>query len=149
MVVIVTVILIVGCLVYRKKPSSENKLETGNVQNPAYEGDKVPKRRLPRVPDSESGYEEPSDYAQLDSYKRVPMDANYQSLRHKNKDAGSNNSGEYAELERENEKDHRYTSLSVNNKPGYDLANIADSYVTVVDGPKDEVPKESIYEELP
>ena len=56
-----------------------------NIQNAAYDGDKQPQRKLPDIPYSNSDYEEPSDYAQLDSSKRVPMDANYQSLKTKNK----------------------------------------------------------------
>ncbi len=141
-VVIVAVILIVAWFFYRRKPGREKREDIGNIQNAAYEGDTHPQgRRLPQVPYSDTGYEEPSDYAQLDSSKRVPIDANYQSLRHKNKQGGPE-AGDYAVLGRGNEKDERYTSLrnKSDNNPG-------EGYVTVMSG--NEATKESIYEELP
>jgi hypothetical protein len=72
--------LIVTCVIYRRKPRRKNTRDTGNIQNTAYEGDIYTDRRLPHIPDSDSHYEEPAKYAQLDSSKRVPIVANYQSL---------------------------------------------------------------------
>ena len=80
LVVIIMAIFIVAWIFYRRKPGNENRQDIGNIQNAAYVGDNQPERRLPQVPYSDSDYEEPSDYAQLDSSKRVPIDANYQSL---------------------------------------------------------------------
>jgi flagellar basal body-associated protein FliL len=43
-----------------------------------------PTIEIPRIPVSEGGYEEPAQYQQLDSSRRVPVDANYQSLQNAN-----------------------------------------------------------------
>ncbi|CAB3988513.1 Hypothetical predicted protein [Paramuricea clavata] len=80
LVVFITVIVILTRVIYRRKPRRESTGDIGNIQNAAYEGDIYTDRRLPHVPDSDSHYEEPAKYAQLDSSKRVPIDANYQSL---------------------------------------------------------------------
>jgi hypothetical protein len=61
---------------------------------------------LPQIPGSGGGYEEPAQYAQLDSSKRVriPIDANYQSL----------NADNYTQLDRGLKEDvHQYASLNV------------------------------------
>ena len=142
MVVIIVVILVVCWFLYRRKPgkkrANENTQNINNIKNAAYEGDTPVQRRLPQVPSSNSGYEEPAEYQQLDSFKRVPIDANYQSLIHKNKQASSG----IAVLERGNEDGQRHTSLR--NKPEDDADK---GYVTVMSG--DASTKESIYEELP
>ena len=139
-------ILIVGWFLYRRKPernrANENTENIANIKNTAYEGDTQAHRRLPQVPYSNSGYEEPAEYQQLDSSRRIPVDANYQSLVPKNKQANTGVAGDYTVLERENEDDQRYTSLR--NKPKDDPA---EGYVTVVSG--NQAAKESIYEELP
>ena len=44
-VVLITVILIVAYLLYRRKPKNENTLETGNIQNAALDGDTQPEGR--------------------------------------------------------------------------------------------------------
>ena len=138
MVVIIVVMLIVCWFLYRRKPgrkrANENTQSINNIKNAAYEGDTQVQRRLPQVPSSDSDYEEPAEYQQLDSSKRVPIDANYQSLIHKYKQASSE--------ERGNEDDQRHTSLR--NKPEDDTDK---GLVTVMSG--DASAKESIYEELP
>ena len=81
LVVIITVILIVVWIFYRRKPGKERAQDIGDIQNAAYVGDTQPQRALPQVPCSESDYEEPSDYyAQLHISNRVPIDTDYQSL---------------------------------------------------------------------
>ena len=141
LVVIIAVIVIVACIFYRRKPSSEKQQDVSNIRNAAYEGDTQLQRRLPQVPYSDSGYLEPSDYAQLDSSKRVPIDANYQSLVHNNTKSGPTDA-DYAVLERGNENDERYTSLMNKSDSG------DGGYVTVMSG-NEPATKESIYEELP
>jgi hypothetical protein len=80
-VVLVTAMVILGCFLYRRKPGKGNTPDIGNIQNTAYEGDIQRNIELPQVSDSENcAYEEPAEYAQLDIFKRVPVDANYQSL---------------------------------------------------------------------
>ena len=117
--------LLICWFLYRRKPgrrrANENTQNINNIKNAAYEGDTPVQRRLPQVPSSNSDYEEPAEYQQLDSSKRVPIDANYQSLMHKNKQAGSE--------ERGNEDDQRHTSLR--NKPEDDADK---GYVTVLSG---------------
>ena len=143
-VVLVTVILIVAWFLYRRTPPRDKEQNIGEVQNPAYVGESQRNRRLPQVPHFESGYEEPTEtaeYTQLDSSKRVPIDANYQSLKHRDKPGGSDDTGDYAVLERGDE------NASLSNKPAN---NLAEAYVTVVSKePGSEVAKESLYEELP
>ena len=138
MVVIIVVILIVCWFLYRRKPgrkrANENTQNINNINNPAYEGDTPVQRRFPQVPSSNNHYEEPAEYQHLDSSKRVPIDANYQSLIHKNKQASSE--------ERGNEDDQRHTSSGNKPEDGVDKG-----YVTVLSG--DASAKESIYEELP
>ena len=122
-VVIVTVILTSVCILYRRKPSNENTQDVVNIKNAAYEGDIEPdEKRLPQLPHSDRSYEEPSEYTQLDSSKRVPTDANYQSL----------NTECYQQLDTDhNENVHQYTSLNIDRDQ------------------RNEAPEESIYEELP
>ena len=120
-VVIVTVILIVGCLLYRQVLKRENTRDTGNIQNAAYEGDVKLNRALPQIPQTDSEYEEPAVYAQLDNSHRVPIDENYQSL----------NVEGYEQLQTDhNENIPQYASL--NNSLG-----------------GGRIPVESMYEELP
>ena len=130
--------LLICWFLYRRKPgrrrANENTQNINNIKNAAYEGDTPVQRRLPQVSSSNSDYEEPAEYQQLDSSKRVPIDANYQSLMRKNKQAGSE--------ERGNEDDQRHTSLR--NKPEDDADK---GYVTVLSG--DASANGSIYEELP
>ncbi|CAB4041834.1 Hypothetical predicted protein [Paramuricea clavata] len=121
-VVLITVILIVACLLYRRKPQNENTQDTGNIQNAAYEGDTQTDRSLPEIPQAHRDYEEPAQYAQLDSSMRVPIDANYQSLQTR----------DHVQLGRDhNENVQRYASMNIDNN----LRN--------------EFPDESVYEEVP
>ncbi len=116
--------MIVACILYRRIPRTERvrEIAIGNIQNAAYDGDTQPDRRLSQVPDSESGYLEPAEYAQLDSSKRVPINANYESL----------NVEGYQQLNRDlNENVQQYQ------------LNLTDA------NPRNEVPDESLYEELP
>jgi hypothetical protein len=123
MVVLVTVILIVACFLYRRISRREHTRDVGNIQNAAYEGDTQPHgRRLSQVSYSESGFEQPAEYAQLDSSNRVPIDANYESL----------NIEGYEQLNSDhNENVHQYASLNVGNNP------------------ENEAPAEAVYEEIP
>ena len=122
-VVIVTVILIVACFLHRRISRREHIPDVGNIQNAAYEGDTQPHgRRLSQVPSSESGFEQPAEYAQLDSSNRVPIDANYESL----------NLEGYEQLNRDNNENvHQYASLNVGGNP------------------ENETPEEAVYEEIP
>ena len=79
--VIVTVILIVTCLRYRKILKRENARDVGKIQNAVYEEDIHLHRKLPKIPRTDGDYEQPAEYAQLDSSKRVHVDENYQSLK--------------------------------------------------------------------
>ena len=79
-VVIVTVLLIVTCIRYRQILQRKNTEDTGNIQNALYEGDTRADRELPQIPHTDGDYEQPAEYAQLDSSKRVPIHENYQSL---------------------------------------------------------------------
>ena len=79
-VIIVTVLLIVTCIRYRHILQRKNTEDTGNIQNAVYEGDTRADRELPQIPHTDGDYEQPAEYAQLDSSKRVPIDENYQSL---------------------------------------------------------------------
>ena len=119
-VVIVTVILIVTCFRYRKILKRENTRDVGKFQNTVYEGDTQPDTP-PQVRPSD--YEQPAQYAQLDSSKRVLVDENYQSLNVEGYDQLQTNP---------NENVSPYTSLKANSN--YDNKRIRD---------------ESTYEELP
>ena len=108
LVVIVTVILISVCILYRRKPGKDDMGDIGNIQNAAYEGDTQTDRKLPEIPYSDSNYEEPAHYAQLDSSERVPIDANYQSL----------NIEGYQQLDNNhNENVQQYASLNIDTNP--------------------------------
>ena len=123
-VLVLTLILLIICFRHRRVLARESTQDVGNIQNIAYEGDTQPERELPQIPDTSSEYEEPAQYAQLDSSKRVPTDDNYQSL----------NVEGYDELQIDpNENIPQYASLKSDNNP----AN------------NDEIPGESVYEELP
>lgn len=125
-VLILMVILIIVCFRYRRTPERESTRDVSNIQNTAYEGDTQPDRELPQIPHkTDSEYEEPTVYAQLDSSKRVPADENYQSLR------------DYQGCEQlqtdPNENVPQYAPLKINN-------NLED------DG---GIPDESVHEEVP
>ena len=79
-VLILSVTLIATCFRYRQILQKQNTADIGNIQNAVYEGDIQLHRKLPHTPHTDGDYEQPAEYAQLDSSKRVPMDANYQSL---------------------------------------------------------------------
>ena len=99
----------------------ENTRDTGNIQNAAYEGDVKLDRALPQIPQTDSKYEKPAVYAQLDNSHRVPIDENYQSL----------NVEGYEQLQTDhNENIPQYASLNNNLGGG-------------------QIPVESMYEELP
>ena len=122
-VVIITVILIVACFLYRQIVKRANIQAASYIKNPAYQGDTQPDRTLPQIPHTEREYEEPAVYTQLDSSKRAPMDENYQSLHEEG----------YEPLQTyQNEIISQYTSLNTSNNSE--------------DG---GIPDESAYEELP
>lgn len=112
---------------YRRSPRKQSSETVDYIQNSAYEGDKEGSiRRLPNVPYSEDGYEEPATYAQLDSSKRIPVDKNYQGLIIRGKQGVEKDVPDSAGLQREDESQKERCSLE-NNK---------------------DVEKESVYEEL-
>ena len=122
-VLVLTLILLIIC--FRHRRVLESTRDVGNIQNAAYEGDTQPERELPQIPGTSSEYEEPAQYSQLDSSKRVPTDDNYQSL----------NVEGYEQLQIDpNEIIPQYASLNNNNNPS---------------GNNDGIPGESVYEELP
>ena len=121
-VLVLTLILLIIC--FRHRRVLESTRDVGNIQNAAYEGDTQPEKELPQIPGTGNEYEEPAQYAQLDSSKRVPTDDNYQSL----------NVEGYEQLQIDpNENIPQYASLKTNN-------NSANN---------DGIPGESVYEELP
>ena len=105
-VVLVTVILIVACFLYRRTPPRDEEQNRGDVQNPANESGNQRNGRLPPVPYSESVYEEPAEYAQLNNFGRVSINENYQSVRRRNEQGDSRNTRENAILGRENRIDY-------------------------------------------
>ena len=146
LVVIIMAIFIVAWIFYRRKPGNENRQDIGNIQNAAYVGDNQPERGLPQVPYSDSDYEEPSDYAELDSSKRIPIDANYQSL----------TPSDYTQLDSSKRVpvDANYQSLTHNEMQGSfsntsltNGFNAAEDCATVMFS--SEAIKESVYEEIP
>ena len=107
-VVLVTIIFIVACFLYRRMLSlSKNDKERniGEIQNAAFEGESQQNGRLSLEASSESAYEEPAEYAQLDNFRRVSINQNYQSLRRRDEQDGSWNTREDAILGTENEID--------------------------------------------
>ena len=73
-------ILIATCFRYRQILKRENTRDAGKFQNNAvYEGDRQ-RDTPPQVRPIDGDYDEPSQYAQLDSSKRVLFEENYQSL---------------------------------------------------------------------
>ena len=73
-----TAISAVTFLLCRRKQGEETTQH--NFQNTAFSRDSPENIELPQIPHTEDGYEEPAQYAQLDSFRRVPIDDNYQSL---------------------------------------------------------------------
>ena len=145
LVVIIAVILKVAWIFYRRKSRNENRQDIGNIQNAAYMGDTQTRSRASQVQYSEGGYEEPSDYAQLDILKRIPIDENYQSL----------TPSDYAQLDSSKRVpvDVNYQSLIHKDTQGgstntslMNESNTGDDCVTVIS--TNQVAKESIYEEL-
>jgi hypothetical protein len=121
----ITAMVILGCFLYRRKRGKGNTPNIGNIQNTAYEGDTQRNMELPQVSGSEyCAYEEPAEYAQLDIFKRVPVDANYQSL-----------IVEGTQLDRGNsENDQHHASFNMD---------------TLDSNPTNEVPDESPYVIMP
>ncbi|XP_028399469.1 uncharacterized protein LOC114522887 [Dendronephthya gigantea] len=99
-VVLVTVIVIVACFRYRRMSPRDKEQNIGEIKNPAFDGETQQREELPSVPKSESDYEEPTEYAQLDKLRRASINANYQSLKH-----GDYGSGSGAVLKKEGEED--------------------------------------------
>lgn len=120
-VVMATAMFIVTCLFYRRKRGKGNSRDIGNIQNIAYEGDTSRNIELPKIPGSESYYEEPAVYAQLASSLRVPVDENYQSL---------------LNVQNYEQPDKDYFNENVQGNPS----------MSVDTNPKYEVPGESEYE---
>ena len=122
--------VLVYCLWKRKRDGAHNTQPTtkvpddipdseGGYEEPSQNAQPVrnsqQNRGLPPIPDTENVYEEPAKYAQLDSSKRVPTDENYQGL-----------IAHYTKLDRSmNEDAQEYMPLQIANAP-QDL-----EYVTV------------------
>ena len=101
-VVIVTVILIVTCFRYRQ--ILKNTREVDKFQNAVYEGN-IQSDTPPQVRTTVGDYEQPTQYVQLDSSKRVLIEENYLSL----------NAEGYDQLQTDsNEIVLQYTSLNTN-----------------------------------
>ena len=144
-VVVLVIFVILVIFLYRRTPSQDKGRNISEIQNPAYEGETQLSRKLPQVPYSESGYEEPAEYAQLDILQRVPMDANYQSLKREGQQRGSDETKDHTILKSRNENAQEKASLG--SKP---VSDVTGDYVTIVSKEADsEVSKESLYEELP
>ena len=79
-VVTVTVALIATCFHHRQILHVKSTTDTENNQNLVYEGDTRQDRELPQMPQTDGEYEQPAEYAQLVSSKRVHIHANHQSL---------------------------------------------------------------------
>ena len=138
-VVVVVMLAIVSVLVYclwkRKRHDEANAKPSTNVPDildsvsdyEAPEKSAQPagrnsqqNRELPPVPGEEGIYEEPADYAQLDTSKRVPIDNNYQPL-----------NAHYTKLDRSlNEDVQEYTPLHTGDNPENDGPQKLE-YVTV------------------
>ena len=116
-VVMAITISVIACILRRRKrgdaDSTQPSIELPKIRNSedVYEepdnSRKVPPPltiELPQIPDLEvGGYEEPAQYAQLDSSKRVSIDGNYQSL----------NAENYTQLDRGLDEDvQQYVSLN-------------------------------------
>ena len=142
---VVVLIMVVACLLYRRKPKNENTRDTGNIQNAAYEGDTQTDRRLPEIPHSDRDYEEPAQYAQLDSSMRVPIDANYQSLDIEG----------YTQLDSSKRVpiDANYQSLQTRDQMQLDRdhSENVEQYASmnIDNNSRNEFPDESVYEEVP
>ena len=76
LVFVIMVVAIVTCCFYRKKVKIENKRDADDIQNVA-QCDMPPR---PQSNFERNYYEGSSEYAQLDSCSRVPIEQNYQSL---------------------------------------------------------------------
>jgi hypothetical protein len=72
------VMSILFCRLWKRKRDDDANYPQPTIQLPQTHAQAM--RELPPVPVSEGGYEEPAQYQQLDSSRRVPMDANYQCL---------------------------------------------------------------------
>jgi hypothetical protein len=108
-VVMATAIVIVACLFYRRKRGKANSRDIDSIQNTAYEGDTPRNIELQKIPDPESVYEEPAEYAQLASSLREPVDENYQSLL---------NVQNYEQPDTDyNEKFQQYASMNMESNP--------------------------------
>lgn len=78
---IMTVILIVACFLYRQTIHIWKVRYIDRLQNGVHEGDIQPERELPQIPDElDSDYEQPAEYAELANSLRLPIVENYQSL---------------------------------------------------------------------
>ena len=79
-VVVVAIIILIACMLWKRKRLGRKTTNTGNIrnnENTGYYDILSPQIQLPHIYPSTSVYEQPSIYAQLDSCRRVPMDANY------------------------------------------------------------------------
>jgi hypothetical protein len=73
------VMSILFCRLWKRKRVDGNYTQPA-IQLPQTHAQAIRDQELPPLPVSEGGYEEPAQYQQLDSSRRVPVDANYQSL---------------------------------------------------------------------
>ena len=78
--VVLLIAIFITCFFWKKTRVNTSTGNIGDNENNAYDNVLSPPIELPQLNRSVSEYEQPSPYAQLDSSKRVPMDANYQSL---------------------------------------------------------------------
>ena len=83
-VIVLAMVIFVTCFFYKRKQVETNKENVENNENTVYDDVLSPHIELPQLHRTASGYEQPSPYAQLDNSKRVPIDANYQSLKVEN-----------------------------------------------------------------
>ncbi len=124
-------ISILACLLSRRKRTkagyTQSNIELPEIPNfegiyeePAQVDDSSrnipppPTLELPQIPDTEVGaYEEPAQYAQLDSSKRVSIDGNYESL----------NAENYTQLDKSlNEDVQQYASLNTGSNKIQDVS---------------------------
>ena len=78
--VLVIMTVIVACFLYRQTIHIWKVRYIDRLQNGVHEGGIQPERGLPQIPDEDSDYEQPAEYAELANSLRLPIIENYQSL---------------------------------------------------------------------
>jgi hypothetical protein len=79
-VVVLSIANVAVCLLWKRKADKNSTGMMANQENNGNGNVSSETNELEQILNSESEYEEPSAYAQLDIFRRVPMDGNYQSL---------------------------------------------------------------------